>query len=334
MKAVKISLLLMMFAMLPVSGLTQDASNKETDRFEAISKSMEQYFEASYVTALGGIDQTGNINQNDLFYEGQIYMHLNLLNGDSFHRWFKDDSANSSSFFNQHIFSVYFPIRIQMRQLQSNSSPVRTPSYNPGIRLFYTNSAWLNSENREAMRYLSLGFHHYSNGQSGLHTDPVTGAINTIDGSFSTDYVEFAYYHVTDLSLLKWAKLNVRQYLTGLTWEQGQNDYYQTNVVTVTGKTKKQRIRLPALGRYDISATAHLGYKFGRNFISANVRAKTKDNVQFGIEGEFVPVGWSDLGLYARWDYGYDYYNINYRNKINRLQFGVVQVFGKGKSEK
>jgi hypothetical protein len=30
------------------------------------------------------------------------------------------------------------------------------------------------------------------------------------------------------------------------------------------------------------------------------------------------------MAVYVRWDYGNDYCNINYRNRINRLQVGVI----------
>ena len=98
----------------------------------------------------------------------------------------------------------------RVRMLDEPSTPVRTPSYEPRIRLQLLRLSAPRPAGRGLGRIL-LGFHldaaHYSNGQKGCaladhlrgtgasdfdcipETDPPSTALNTVDGSFTTNYV-------------------------------------------------------------------------------------------------------------------------------------------------
>lgn len=292
---------------------TYVAAQGDDDNFKLseLNKEIEKYFEPSYVTFGGGYDSERRITSDDIYYEAQIYTHLN---------WFGNKNGTKN------FFRVYLPIRLQVRHSRTESSPVKTPSYNPGIRLYYWNKCL--TKHVKKFNYFSAGFHHYSNGQNGPHFDPASGLINTENGSFSSDYTELSYYRVDDESFFEWKKLNVRTYLTGLTWEEPQTDFYEILLLELSGK-KNLKILEKINFESDLQIT--LGYKFGRNFISPSVDASIEDNLQYTVEWGMKPkfskidfLSWDDLSLYVRWDRGYDYYNINYQNKINRFQFGIV----------
>lgn len=43
-----------------------------------------------------------------------------------------------------------------------------------------------------------------------------------------------------------------------------------------------------------------------------------------GQAGAPICWNWQDMSLFLKWDLGYDYYNSNYQNKSNRIQFAFV----------
>lgn len=274
-------------------------------RWELMDGVVKSYFDPSYITIGGGYDKENSIKSDDIYYEGQINAHLNW--------WNSDDNTES------HRWRVYVPIRIQIRQFTTDSSPVKTPSFNPGLKLYYWRGNWGKSEND--FSYTSIGIHHYSNGQSGSHYDSGTGLINTEDGSFSSDYLELSYYRVCDDPWLNWGKINFRQYITNKTWEEEQTDFYEKSLLELSGK-KIFNPKLTFIKEVQLQLT--VGHKFGRKYDSPGKRINSKDKFQYTAELSAKPKAWEDLSLYLRWDKGYDYYNINYQNKINRIQFGLI----------
>lgn len=291
--------------LLPAAPRAEGCEQPDECLYGKAAERMERHFEPSYITALGGYDRSGNIRTDDLLYEAQIYLHLNWIDT------CREESERKECDRNFY-YRLFVPVRMQIRQYQTESQPVRTPSYSPGARFYFWWKPMMRSA--EDFTYVSIGFHHYSNGQSGPHT--VAGRINTIDGSFSTEYAEVSLYHQAKRF---WGKVNFRRYLAGLTWEEDQTDYYETSLLELTGR------QLLPFGRIDAQFTA--GYKFGRKYVAPGKNASFTDNLQ--LTGElFRPVkNWHDVKLYLRWDRGYDYYNIYYRNKINRIQAGVIATY-------
>ena len=302
------------------SGRTSLAEDQNRDMvystYGTIVKGIEAAFDPSYITFTGGLNWSDSIDNDDLLYEARIAVHFPWINN------CKKDSPRCTR---DDVFRLYAPIRLQVRQYTSDSSPVSTPSYNPGLRLYYWNTSWVNvGKELHSVHYLSLGVHHYSNGQSGEHY--TGGAINTKDGSFSLDYVELAYYYETidkEGGPDDWWKVNVRKYLTGWTWESPQHDYYEKWLFEASRKKR--------LNRYGITTQLTAGYKHDRTYVSPGDNASFRDNMQYTAEA-FIPVKcpkvrffhWDNMSVYLRWDKGYDYYNINYQNRINRLQAGLV----------
>ena len=292
---------------------------------ESFGEIVESYADPTYVTIGGGYDSTRNIKFDDIYYEAQISANLNWWNSKSND---KCEQAPVDCVPDGDLYRLYVPIRLVVRQYTTASSPVRTPSYNPGVRLVYANRSWINSA--DDFHFVTAGFHHYSNGQTGPHIDPVTNQVNTLDGSFSSDYLEFSWNHVTNDDFLQLFKLNYRAYLTGLTWEPEQTDYYETGLLEVAGKLNLQPVftgsLLDGLVKHTQETELFLtaGYKFGRDYITPGVEADTGDNLQYKVEYIAKPKSWEDMAFYIRWDKGFDYYNINYRNRINRIQVGLI----------
>lgn len=264
-------------------------------------------FEPTYFTICGGVDTENKTKCDQQYYEAQFYLHYNLKDVDEI-----------GCLKNSHL-KTFIPIRLQVRQDKTSSSPVKTPSYNPGVRAYYWHNSWVNDDAKK-FYYTSLGFHHYSNGQSGPHLNN-DGTVNTGNGSFSSDYLELSGYMKRDDV---WGKLNVRSYLTGLTWEPDQTDRYETFLFEATGKKV-----FPCLGNSTAQGT--VGYKYGRKYDAPGELASFSDNLQY--TGELIiPLkstkidlfNWKDIDLYVRWDMGHDYYNINYQNRMNKFQLGVI----------
>jgi hypothetical protein len=276
---------------------------RTTAVYSDVIREMKKNFEPSYITLSGGYDRTRNIKPEDLLYEAQVYVHYNWFN-----RCENDEVCD-----NEHIWRVFIPIRFQVRQYTEDSSPVKTPSYNPGLRVYYWQKPWMNANND--VHYTSFGFHHYSNGQKGppLNKD---GTINTEDGSFSLEYLEASYYRQ---KRDWWGKANLRRYLPyGFwSWEPEQKNFYETWLVELTGRKN-------LLPLWCSSLTMSVGYKIGRKLVSPGNNASFRENLQLTTEWSIPLPGWRDVRWYVRWDKGYDYYNISFENKINRFQAGFV----------
>lgn len=277
---------------------------------------LEENLAPSYITFGGGRsfgpDYPGKINSDTIFYEAEINTHFLALALDK-----SPGSANKMR--------LYIPVRFQVRQFSETSSPVKTPSFNPGARLFFWPKSW---QREDTFKYVSAGFHHYSNGQNGdfFNTD---GTINTDTGSFSTDYLEFSYYHISRFLTFDWYKITWQKHLD-ITWEDEQDLQYETSRIELSLRSKKFKtaFKQKVVHKYTVT----LGYKnAGRDYIvlnpvtpSQNIEARVKDNIQFKYEHTFYFPALGSMGLYLRYDYGYDYYNINFQNRMRRIQFGLV----------
>ena len=98
---------------------------------------------------------------------------------------------------------VYFALQLnpdfEVRVLQNDpakgdsSSPVRTPSFKPGLTFFITCNKLWNTGYGKPKHYFSFKIYHHSNGQDGYHITS-EGYWNLYNGDFSDDVIyEFAY---------------------------------------------------------------------------------------------------------------------------------------------
>lgn len=267
--------------------------------------------ERSYLTFGSGFRFSGDDSRSNLVFEGQLFENFS---------WFVLDKKK---------IWVDVPIRIGVRMVDSRSRPVRTPSFNPGLRIL---GDW-NSEPHQRLQYWSVGIHHYSNGQDGEAVD-ATGNPNLDDGSFSTNYLELAVHRAWQGKGIEWARLGWRYHFSRS--ERGLRNQYEKAHLALSARTRDLQVfGVPTFVTY----TGTYSYS-GREYViwnevdpSRNVKAKGTDNLHTTLELMMIPNSflwwdspWRDICLFARYDYGYDYYNIHFQTKINRLQVGIAST--------
>lgn len=296
----------------PTAKLVLDLADRKPQVYSR-SVIMENY-DWNYVMLDAGLHANGYMGPKDLYYEAELNQY--------FHGY-------DYYYGVQRLMSVDFPIRIQARQFRGNSSPIRTPSFNPGLRLtFWQDKTIVMGKH---FSYFSLAGYHYSNGQEGDSVN-ADGSINTLNGSFSTDYLELAYYLAGDYGLFNWYRFSTRQHIKR-TWEDYQTGQYQTAELRLQTKSDRfytniplSEVRVPSFLEFDLT------YKYaGRDFVvknevdaTKNIEATLQDNLQLVVKYVGSPTSWHHLKWFVRYDYGYDNYNINFQNKINRISMGLT----------
>jgi hypothetical protein len=260
--------------------------------------------ELSYLTLSSGLRLKNDRGSSNFLYEAQIVKNINIHSS--------NDKSNTDKLW------LDAPVRIAVRQFTDASLPVRTPTFNPGLRLTWA---------PHARTYYSVGLHHYSNGQDGASTLP-DGSVNTRSGSFNTNYLEVAAHHRDDTKkdALHWVQLSVKQHFAG-TFEAFQRDQYPRQQVTL-GLHSKDFASFGTHVQFRLTETLGLGYRFiAKNEVDPNrnvsARLGNRLNTRFEIVGLIPKIG-NELGLYFRYDYGFDYYNINFQKRINRFQIGLA----------
>ena len=96
-------------------------------------------------------------------------------------------------------FAVFLHPDIEVRLLRNDrtrgdsSTPIRTPSFKPGMTMFFTQSKlW---DNRKDKHYFGFKIYHLSNGQDGVHFRPQDGGYyNRYNGDFS-DFIVFQFIY-------------------------------------------------------------------------------------------------------------------------------------------
>jgi len=278
--------------------------------------------EVSYITARSGKRFEGDKTGGNLFYEGQIFKNID---------WIAWNWGNTD-------YWLDVPIRLGVRQLTDASRPVRTPSYNPGIRLYIApkgqaGDAASDDVSKKGLWYSSVGIHHYSNGQDGQSTLP-DGSVNTSSGSFNTNYAEAALHVRKNMGPFNWARLALRQHFYG-TFEPFEHDQYEKRHLSLEARTRECSFFPNLPTHLKFTGIYGWGYHYvvkNDTFPEQNIKAGARDKLNLTAEliarpnfGEALSwKKWKDLALYLRYDYGYDYYNINFQHRINRLQIGVV----------
>lgn len=279
----------------------------------------------SYITAAGGINFGNGVGAfKDQIFEADINQHL---------RWYE----HATLIFPWHG-SVRVNPRIILRMTSEESSPVRTPSFMPRLTyvFWFTDSATISKS--ENFFYGSLMVSHHSNGQAGSFYTP-DSVINRTDGSFSTNFIELAWNQVWGISWMpSWTKIAV-EWHPGFNRAEELKDQYETWKVIAAARN----MNLPGIPyRYDIKFATTVSYVLaGRKYIVAPNRAvrtslvkkaKTMDNLSLSMKLSYrpkftfcgIPVEWEDVNIFAKYDHGYDYYNMNFFRRINRIQIGLA----------
>lgn len=206
--------------------------------------------------------------------------------------------------------------KVVLRMFNEESSPVRSPSFMPRIAVFL----WFQQrvENKPTF-YGSVTLSHHSNGQAGpfFNSD---GTVNHEDGSFSTNFFDFALFATGFRGrFFGWSSVSLQ-------WHPGFNEDPQ-----LKGRYGLVRLNLattiaadlPFHGQLNLRVSAILD-KFQKVSKSAGLREVERFPVSLAYS---MTVPGIDLGVYLGYYLGHDYYNIWFDRVIHTIQIGIAGGF-------
>jgi hypothetical protein len=244
---------------------------------------------------------------------------------------------------------------VRLRMFDEESSPVRTPSYMPKATVQiarFTNLSRADESDEEefsrgpvAMWLLDvIPFGHHSNGQTGClfaseAREPggpciesarhqVAGAINKIDGGFSTNYIEaMGHYGRMHLDAERAPEAD---YATRWEWRGGAGFQINPKGFLVGAiDAELAAIYGPTRILFEAMAARRDGGRCGR--LDAGIRVQYVHDVPAGLpaittkaEAACLPRRWGGTGVFVRFYRGQDYYNLGFADAITRLQFGFT----------
>jgi|GEM_PF-1557570 len=302
----------------PASADPDDSSGNDTapESLYEMKHLIELTQEPTYITLGGGLNYGGEGRFSNQIFEANLKQ--------SFH-WMDNPQALQAKGYNGFL---TVDMKLRLRMLSSYSAPVRTPSFMPRLLYYF----WLDDQVPEASDkiYYSLMLSHHSNGQEGAFYNP-DGTLNTKSGNFSTNYLQLAYYRLWgERHEPDWSSFSL-DWHPGFGREKGLKGQYEELKLNYTMRTGALEVA-GYLDRGTLTNQSAISYTLlGRRWVVApNAKApnippvKTKpwDNIQFSTAFNYRVPGWEDIRLYLKYDYGYDYYNIHFRERLNRIQFG------------
>lgn len=295
-----------------------------------------------------------NHTDGDLVFEAQVAPDLQIV-GNVAQQLSKVLSPSSAP--TVRAYSVFATPMFRIRMFDEDSNPVRTPSYMPKVSV---QVAWFKSlagdKETSPERYErpvqvlllhAVPFGHHSNGQNGClfvgqerpdcnpkqTAAPYTAALNTDNGSFSTNYLRagFGYRRLyptgkndeiedpASVTKREWGvaatvELNPKGYVGGSLSDQLRLTYGATRVEVDADYARRDlSIWRVTCGRAQVSAV----FRYLHGGLS---------DLKYGgaAEAFCLPKGWGGSGLFVRYVDGQDYYNVNFSQRIRRLQFGVT----------
>jgi len=215
--------------------------------------------------------------------------------------------------------------RIIIRMYNSESFPIRTPSFMPKATFFY-HLVDNRDKNKDLFAYFT--WMHHSNGQDGSFYNTDSTTINTQSGNFSTNWISGGVY-ISRLAGIDYKTHDYKIYAAyNYKQEIGLDDLYgqlrfffdfQTNlnlskIFGIKGKTFNN-------SNYTLRQFIHLGW------IADDLKdTKTIDikRLMLRYTLAFKPSFLNDVTLFLQYDYGQDYYNIYYNRELNVVRFGIA----------
>jgi len=224
--------------------------------------------------------------------------------------------------------------RINLRMFNSQSRPVKTPSYRPSLTMYWysqkvqracyecfhsedNSNCISNIKDVFASAFLSVKIEHFSNGEDGTFFLPTASAgplpqVNFRDGNFSTNFIEPSIHFLTSLHSQGRFYL---QWHPNINREQELNDHY---------------------GFFRVGGEGVWGGKDGKSFLRARAEVILDKYVDFvgtprpaidrwsvNLRYERNLFGWSDIGWFGDLYLGPDYYNLRFVNNLRAFQVGL-----------
>ena len=209
-------------------------------------------------------------------------------------------------------FAIVLTPKVVLRMFNEESTPVRSPSFMPRISAYF----WFQQTvSRTPAFYGSVTLSHHSNGQAGPFFGE-DGQINHEDGSFSTNFFEFtAYATGFAKGFLGWSSL-------GLQWHPGFNedpelrDRYGLLRINLASTLVAD---LPFHGQVNLRISAILD-----EFQTSSENEFVQELERFPVSIAYaMTVPGIDLGVYASYYVGHDYYNLYFDRLIHVIQLGI-----------
>lgn len=205
--------------------------------------------------------------------------------------------------------ALFLTPEIVLRLFAEPSVPVKTPSYMPRLTTFF----WFGDLGTDPTVYFSTTIGHHSNGQSGPFFN-ADGSRNHDTGSFDTNYVELAAYPVF------WKRPFFGWSSVALEWHPPFVE--DANLRETYGNTRLHLATTiyAGVGSFASDVSAELTAIFGDMQKPTNAStfvARFPLAVRYEIRPPAI-----EVGLYAAYYQGQDYYNIWYDRFISVLQIG------------
>jgi hypothetical protein len=275
----------------------------EAQNWDSIStiNTINLFCDPGYITGFGGV---GNIEP--LMFEADIIPYY-MIGFNKSWRW-----------------GMGLSPRVILRMYNSESFPVRTPSYMPRV-LFVRQFV---NEAKQHDWFLYLSWYHHSNGQDGLFYNVDSSSINTKNGSFSTNWLEAGFF-------LSRNKENKRYYM------KLYSEYCYNQDKELNGIYGRLRVYLDLKTEWNlVSKTLNLfrlsyfeknkdilnnSFRFGYivNDLK-NTDALDLKRFTFRYTLTYKPSFLEDVTLFAQYYYGQDYYNIYFYRTLKVIRFGIA----------
>jgi hypothetical protein len=216
--------------------------------------------------------------------------------------------------------------RIIIRMYNKESFPIRTPSFIPKATFFYH---LVDNTNKSKDLFMYFSWLHHSNGQDGSFYNVDSTTINTQSGNFSTNWIEGGVYISRPDPDIPNSSIDIKLYSaydylqeSNLNGTYGRLRFYLDlqKDVSLTKIFKKHK-----RSSNNRSLTLKQSFRFG--WICGNLTdTKTIDSKRliFQYTLAFKPTFLNDIAVFARYNYGQDYYNIYYNRTINVFRIGIA----------
>lgn len=279
-----------------------------------LSSSIRVFSQAEDSTSRIGLAEISRVNQ------GNSYITFPVDIGNIEPLWFEANLI--PSFYireskNSRLMGVLTP-QIILRMYQEKSYPVRTPSYTPQVTVYYSIKEELNGK-----KFTLFGrYAHHSNGQDGdfFLED---GEINHISGDFSTNYFETGFIttffreglhaHQFFKSSIEvhpdtWSSKNLKNIYSKYRWHNDISIYK----LSTRNDSKKKKAGLSVKGE--------LTWMFGE---LSSTDWYSPDRLNLSLNFSYFPKFLEDIGFFAQYYQGFDYYNIYFSHHLHMMRFGL-----------
>lgn len=213
-------------------------------------------------------------------------------------------------------FAFVLTPKVVLRMFNEDSSPVRSPSFMPRIAVFL----WFQKKVQDKPTfYGSVTLSHHSNGQAGPFFND-DGTINHDDGSFSTNYFDFALFATGFRGkFLGWSSVSLQ-------WHPGFNEDPE-----LKGRYGLLRLNLATTLVADLPFHGQLNLRVSAildDFMKVSKSPVLREFERFPFSLAYsMTVPGIDLGVYLGYYIGHDYYNIFFDHVIHTVQIGISGGF-------